>query len=255
MKTVVVLCIQRSGSSILAGMLHHLGVSMGSSRDLKRGKHANKLGCFENQQFLSLSHTLLYEAGSSAIYYQLVDGEKIVEAVKKLTPEIKILLKKYEKKKIWGWKDPVTFQIIPYIHEMLEDPHYIFLYRKEENVAKSIKKMSNNKNFLPALIHELSLYEKWKRKTGIFRRMYKVYRTRGDIIHDDEYLAEFITNAYSKIETFVKDKKHLRINFNDLVNDTANTIDKLSDFLEEDFSKKNRKHALNFLHPEFVNFK
>ena len=255
MKTIVVLCVQRSGSSILAGMLHHLGVFMGRNRDLKKGKHANKPGCFENQKFLSLSHTILYDAGSSAIYYEFPEEEKIEEMVKKFDPEITALVKRFDNKALWGWKDPVSYQIIPYIHGSLENPHYIFLYREIENVVESIKKMSSNKNILPALMHELSLYQKWRRKTGIFRRMYRIYKTRGNIIHEDDFVNNFLVQAYNKIESFVEGKKHLRIDFNDLIDDTAGSIDKIADFLGEDFSKKSRKQALDFLHPDLINFK
>lgn len=255
MKTVIVLCVQRSGSSILAGMLHHLGVFMGRTRDMKKGKHANKLGCFENQKFLSLSHTILYEAGSSAIYYEFPEEEKIEEMVQKFNPEIKQLVKRFDRKKIWGWKDPVSYQIIPYLHEKLENPYYIFLYRDIENITESIKKISNNKNILPALIHELSLYQKWSRKTGIFRRMYRIYKTRGNIIQEEEFVTNFITKAYNKIETFVEGKKYLKIDFNELVNDTLGSIKKIAEFLDEDFSKNNIKKAHDFLHPELINFK
>ena len=255
MKTVVVLCVQRSGSSILAGILHHLGVFMGKSRDMKKGKHANKLGCFENQKFLSLSHTILYDAGSSAIYYEFPEEEKIEEMVQKFNPEITALVKRYEEKKLWGWKDPVSYQIVPYLHEKLKNPHYIFLYRDVGNIVESIKKMSNNKNVVPALVHELSLYQQWRRKAGIFRRMYKIYRTRGNIIHDEEFVTDFLTQAYSKIDAFIEGKNHLKLDFNDLVNDTTGSIDKIANFLGEDFSKKSRKRALNILHPELINFK
>jgi len=255
MKTIVVLCVQRSGSSILAGMLHHLGVFMGKTRDMKKGKHANKLGCFENQKFLSLSHTILYDAGSSAIYYEFPEEEKIEETVNKFKPDLTALVKKFDDKALWGWKDPVSFQIIPYIHDSLENPHYIFLYRDIKNVIDSIKKMSSNKNVLSALMHELSLYQKWSRKTGIFRRMYRIYKTRGNIIHEEEFVNNFLVQAYDKIESFVEGKKHLRINFNDLIYDTSDSIDKIAEFLDEDFSKKNRIKALNFLHPDLINFK
>ena len=44
MKTIVVLCLRRTGSSLLAGMLHRLGIRMGSVEGLLKGKHTNKHG-------------------------------------------------------------------------------------------------------------------------------------------------------------------------------------------------------------------
>jgi hypothetical protein len=43
MKTVTILTIARSGSSLLSGILQRLGVDMGSKNDMILGKHLNKI--------------------------------------------------------------------------------------------------------------------------------------------------------------------------------------------------------------------
>ena len=62
MKTVVILTMPRSGSSLLAGILHRLGVWMGEEEDLNVGKHLNKYGCYENQSFIALNENILFQA-------------------------------------------------------------------------------------------------------------------------------------------------------------------------------------------------
>ena len=82
MKTVVLLTCPRSGSSLLSGLLHKLGVHMGDKHDLLQSKHKNRFGSFENQEILKLNHKLLYKSKRLMLYWKrLDDKDGLVEKV------------------------------------------------------------------------------------------------------------------------------------------------------------------------------
>lgn len=63
MTTVIILGMHRSGTSIIAGVLHTLGVYMGNKFI---GAHwSNLLGHFENIEFVRLNDKILKNAGGS----------------------------------------------------------------------------------------------------------------------------------------------------------------------------------------------
>ena len=86
MKTVIILTQPRSGSSLLAGILHHLGVYMGEEEELKRDryllKNAQKL-----TQLAEACEQVLYSDGDS-IMERLSKVEKNVEALIELDPSL-----------------------------------------------------------------------------------------------------------------------------------------------------------------------
>ncbi|MBD3414256.1 MAG: hypothetical protein GF421_07500, partial [Candidatus Aminicenantes bacterium] len=62
MKTVVILSMPRSGSSLLSGLLYRLGVWMGEKDNMKIGTHLNKFGCYENQDFIGFNEYMLFKS-------------------------------------------------------------------------------------------------------------------------------------------------------------------------------------------------
>jgi len=122
-KEVIVLGRGRSGTSIVAGLLHKLGVDMGESRP--EGAN-NPKGYFEDIKI-------------SALLDKYIDEEKmpvISDLNKEFEKEFKELAK--NKKGLWGWKQPKTLYLLPVIVRHLESPHIIVCNREEESHIKSI---------------------------------------------------------------------------------------------------------------------
>ena len=255
MKTVVPLCVLRSGSTVLSGVLHYLGVYMGKKRDLIKGQHVNKYGCFENQEFLTLSHKILYNAGTSAIYFDYPPETKIKQAIVKNWSRVEDTIKRNQREPIWGWKDPSSFHIIPYIHQLLENPYYIILERDVNQIAKSIRKITVQTNFYSSISHELGLFRNHLFRFLLVIRTMSKYFANGYMIEKEGYLEQIIYNAYKKMEIFTADKRCLVINFDNLINDSEKTVDQIITFLEMKRDDLGRQKALNFIHPELVNFR
>jgi hypothetical protein len=253
MKTVVILCVPRSGSSLIAGILHHLGVYMGPDKDLKMGNHVNEKGCFENQDFLSLSHNLLFEADSPVALIEMPDESKIESAVKKNEEKIRSLLTKHQKT-LWGWKDPSTFHIIPYVHSYLKNPHYIIIKRKIKHIVKSTKNITKISNFIPSMKHEMSLYDSQQRMT-VLKRFFSTYINRGNVFKDTEVMKEVIKEAYQKMAEFCSDKKSLELRFEQVINNPKKKIKKMERFLGLKHNKQTFRKALEFVNPDLINYK
>ena len=254
MKTVVPLCVLRSGSTGLSGVLHYLGVYMGKKKDLLKGQHVNKYGCFENQEFLTLSHKILYNAGTSAIYFDYPPDTKIKQAVVKNWTRVKNVIEKNQREPYWGWKDPSSFHIVPYLHQLLEDPHYIILKRDVNQIAKSIRKITVQTKFYSSISHELGLFRNHLFRIALIIRTMSKYFANGYMIEKEGYLEQVIENAYKKMEVFTADKKCLVIDFDDLIKNSEDTVDKVINFLDLENDHLKRQKAINFIHPELVNF-
>lgn len=255
MKTVVPLCLLRSGSTVLSGILHYLGVYMGKKSDLIKGQHVNKYGCFENQDFLKLSHKILYDAGSSGIYFDFPPEFKIKQAVEKNWARVQETIARNKKDPYWGWKDPSTFHIIHYIDSLLENPHYIILKRDVKQIANSIIKITVQTNFYSSFYHELSLFNNHIYRVYLVIRLLSKYFANGRQLENEIFLEQIIVNAYMKMGKFTKNKKCLTVTFDDLVNKPEKTIKQITKFLGMKRDTNKFEKALNFVHPELVNFR
>ncbi|MHA1556238.1 MAG: sulfotransferase [Candidatus Heimdallarchaeota archaeon] len=255
MKTVVPLCVLRSGSTVLSGVLHYLGVSMGKKSDLIKGQHVNKYGCFENQDFLRLSHRILYDAGSSGIYFDYPSENKIKQSVVKNWVRAQETITRNRREPYWGWKDPSSFHIIHYLDNLLEDPHYIILKRDVKQIAKSVMKISVQTNFYSSFKHELGLFDNYVYRVYLVIRLLSKYFATGRQLENEEFLEQIIAKSYLKMEKFTRNKKCLVITFDDLINKSEKTIKQITKFLEMKRNTDTFEKALNFVHPELVNFK
>jgi len=125
-KTFVVLCIAHSGSSMLAGTMHQMGIHMTKQPEKKDDWHPR--GTWERHDFMTMNNKIIDRAVGSwnnppplEKILELVNDEKLTEDIKKLVDD--------NKQELWGWKDPRTCLTIPLWHPYLPDPHYLVLRR------------------------------------------------------------------------------------------------------------------------------
>lgn len=139
-KTIIILGMHRSGTSMVAGVLNILGVNMG--KNLIGPDWSNPLGHFENIEFVRLNDEILKEAGGS--WDNPPKREEILTQKGKFSLQIKNLIEK-EKSEIWGWKDPRTSLTIELYLPYLENPYFIVCYRDSEKIAHSLEKRNKMK--------------------------------------------------------------------------------------------------------------
>jgi hypothetical protein len=141
MKTIVVLGMHRSSTSLIARTLNK-EVHMGDK--LLKNQPDNPKGHYENIEALKINKQILQDAGGD--WYDPPERDKIIEVGLKYTDDIKELVSqeiKFAKSKnmqSWGFKDPRTVLTIDVWHEHLPNPQFIVCYRNALDVARSLQK-------------------------------------------------------------------------------------------------------------------
>ena len=133
-KTVVVIGMHRSGSSLTSGILEALGVDMGER--LMAESQANPVGYFEDKTFLRLNRKILHAAGGT--WYDPPSPEAIRAQAEAFRPEVEALVQ--DKPPRWGWKDPRTSLTLDVYLEHLTHPHLVVTHRDPEAIAASLVK-------------------------------------------------------------------------------------------------------------------
>jgi len=100
MTAVIVLGPHRSGTSLVAGILNTLGVSMGEH--FRTGDEFNPTGYWEDEDFKALNKSILKMAGGT--WHEPPAMHDVYDAGLLLESEIFALLRK--RAHLFGWKDP-----------------------------------------------------------------------------------------------------------------------------------------------------
>ncbi len=141
-RTVVVLGMHRSGTSVVAGILHALGVDMGTRAEGEAwvGKHwSNPTGHFENPDFVALDYRLL--GGDATGIHGPPKWEDLPGRAGAYREEIRALVARSERP-WWGWKDPWTVLTLEAFLPFLAQPSFLLVRRPKEEVLASLRKRS-----------------------------------------------------------------------------------------------------------------
>jgi len=254
MKTVVVLSMPRSGSSLLAGILHRLGIWMGEEGDLIIGKHLNNYGCYENQSFIALNENILFQTKRLVDHSRrLNEDDGLVESVvKNYEGKIKNLIRDNERES-WGFKNPTIIYILPYFHHHLTNPYYIRLNRNADSIAHSFLKTARPQNWWPELQHEFSYFTVSARIKIIFLFL-KLLITKGNLFKSHSFQQKVAEDGYKRIDRFIKDKRYMTINFEDLLYNSKKIIQEIIAFLEISPTFEQTQDALSFIDPDLISY-
>jgi hypothetical protein len=136
-KTVVVLGMHRSGTSMTSAILEKSGINMGGE---KLGAAAtNPIGHFEDRMFLNLNQKILNDAGGS--WDNPPSKDSILNLKNKYEKEIRELVS--NKNENWGWKEPRTSLTIDLYYPYLSNVYFVYCKRNEDDVAASLKKRNH----------------------------------------------------------------------------------------------------------------
>ena len=139
-KSVVVLGLARSGTSVLAGILRAIGVDMGPSvRD-----KANPHGSFEDRDFAQL-HKKIFDLAGDKTYWRPPTAEAILGLKQQCDPWIREIVRyKSRGKQVWGWKHPRSILTLDLFLPHLENPHLIPIFRNPLDIANSSVQHTKN---------------------------------------------------------------------------------------------------------------
>jgi hypothetical protein len=140
MKGIVVLGCYRSGSSAVAGILHHLGIFMGEQFDPP--SRGNPRGYFEDVEFKDL-------------HKQMMEGEDIRD-------QYRSLVKSRKQGPLWGLKDPRLCLLLP---RLPLDPSYVICtHRDPSAIAASLCKVMETHpadKWMTLVEHYLERRDEW----------------------------------------------------------------------------------------------
>ena len=251
MKTVTILTIARSGSSLLSGILQRLGVDMGSKNDMILGKHLNKYGSHENQDFISLSVNLLFDVGILLDFPKRLENyeEKMQVVAENYRHQFRELIAQHSSE-LWGFKEASLIYYLPYLESELENPYYIHLIRDYDSTANSLLDMVSSKHWKHEYREKMKFFSLGKRIHLILRIARILLETRKTKNRDS--FREIVIDAHKRIQSFLNDKSHFTIRLEQLVEDPVQIITKLVDFLEIIPTIDQIDEAINFVHPELL---
>lgn len=135
---VVVLGMHRSGTSMVAGILHKLGVMLTPSGYSIPSDVSNEAGHFEDYEFTIMNRKILQDAGGNW-RNPPPPGAVVSSDTKRWNRAMAALVKRNDEAyECWGWKDPRTVLTIGKWWSLLSDACIIVVARHENAVVASL---------------------------------------------------------------------------------------------------------------------
>ncbi|KPA17445.1 hypothetical protein MHK_002369 [Candidatus Magnetomorum sp. HK-1] len=153
---IFVIGMHRSGTSLVSGFLHQMGIYLGPDSQFLKDKH-NPKGYFESPFVKDINSAILNSLGFAWDNIGSFDPEVIhIKAKTFFYEKTNELFKKLNSFSNWGIKDPRICLLFNLWKTRLKKPVCIFVVRHPLSVAKSIKKRNNY-----PLDFGLALWEKY----------------------------------------------------------------------------------------------
>lgn len=133
-KVLIIAGMHRSGTSLITQWLYRCGLHVG---DKLLGKGiGNDDGHYEDLEFYSFHRNLLKSKN-------LPDSGFIENSATGMTENdksnaLKLIARKNNNHKEWGWKDPRTCLFLPDYHELIPEANYIIVYRDFHSTVSSL---------------------------------------------------------------------------------------------------------------------
>lgn len=131
-RCIVVMGLPRSGTSLIAGILHRLGVDMGSGHLTRANRH-NPLGYYEDARWQYLSRRLLGMGYWPKLHEDLLSD--VVAGWQKLA-------EKCSASPLWGFKDVRTAFLLEDLLPHLPDPRIVEVRRDFAASMRSLQRHS-----------------------------------------------------------------------------------------------------------------
>lgn len=142
-KIVVVLGMHRSGTSYVAAVLHHLGVSMGEQ--LLDADWSNQNGHFEDLDILQINKAILIESNIET-YTSSINAVSVSDSLQDKATAI--IEQKKSRHQYWGWKDPRTALTIDFWAPLIGSFIPVIVYRHYQTVVRSLLKREYHQRFV-----------------------------------------------------------------------------------------------------------
>ncbi|MBE7466723.1 MAG: sulfotransferase [Planctomycetes bacterium] len=148
MKPTIV-CItgmHRSGTSLLAKLMHAMGVYLGEVDDLLGAHPSNPAGHWEHVKMLDINERLLRANDGT-----WNDPPKVVITASLVSEARELVKRCFDGRPLWGWKDPRNCLTLDFWREVLDDePIIVSSVRHPDEVVQSLKARNGTDPYLAA---------------------------------------------------------------------------------------------------------
>ena len=142
---------------------------------------------------------------------------------------------------------------MPYMEKYLTNPYYIVLKRDVESCVRSHMKAAKFIEWYKTVKY-MFRYFSWGNLAGMGWGILKTLLIKGNFFNNENIYRQVILDGHSRMDTFVKGRKHVNIEFLDLIKKPRETINHIIDFLEIKPSQSRIQKALKFIDKDEVHF-
>jgi GT2 family glycosyltransferase/Flp pilus assembly protein TadD len=149
-KGIIPVCIagmHRSGTSMVAQLLHNCGLYLGNKEDILGPAPDNQDGFWENVRFVHLNDEILRRLGGAWDFPPILrPGWERGKEITHLIEPAAELVNTFSRHETWGWKDPRNSLTAPFWEEVIGQGNikYVICLRNPLEVARSIYKRNFN---------------------------------------------------------------------------------------------------------------
>jgi hypothetical protein len=199
--------MHRSGTSLVASMLHQMGINMGE-RIIPPDEN-NPYGYWEDEEILDVNKAIL--GSLDVTWRKFVTRNEIFSVRGDHLADLKKIVAKKEKKDIskqlWGFKDPRTCLTVWLWHEVLSAPKYVIVQRNRRDTTKSLRKAYGPGNWYDLIKH----YNQHIRAfVNLHQGVSTYYISYDNLIRDDAYSIASAVGLASFAECSGQAEKALR---------------------------------------------
>ncbi|MEP6818525.1 MAG: sulfotransferase [bacterium] len=130
--------MHRSGTSLVARLLHECGMALGPERELKKPAADNLDGYFENRKFVRLNENIITQFGGRWNHPpSFPPGWELTPEASQFLEPAKNLVSQFRHDN-WGWKDPRTSLTLPFWRRLIPDLKVVVCIRNPIEVSRSL---------------------------------------------------------------------------------------------------------------------
>ena len=191
---VLVLGMHRSGTSVATRLVHQLGPAM--STDAIGATDWNPRGLWESQSLIRLNDRILAETGHTW-WYPPPEGPHYADAMQEIdgfVAEATDAFGRVHPSYPWVWKDPRTSLLIPFWRGVLGRPAGVLVLRHPFDVARSLER----RNAMPLRLG-IALWERYNRLILQHAPDMPMFVVRYDDLLDDT------ANSMTRLHSFLRD--------------------------------------------------
>jgi hypothetical protein len=128
----------RSGTSMLAQLLHACGVYLGPESELMEPSYDNAEGFWEHLGFVRLNDEILQHFGGSWDLPPSVHLQRDSSDFRRFDENARTLIATMRESSPWGWKDPRNCLTLPFWREVIPELRIVAIIRHPLEVAASL---------------------------------------------------------------------------------------------------------------------